>query len=193
MTSLDLDGTEQPIDPHLLMAVEAAFQRVSTTKVEFVETPRIWKKGAPAGNSKGPSGDKKAALRFSIAQRDGAKCAYCAQPFIDLDQATLDHVIPNEIVKHWQPWNLVLACEACNNLKANRVPLIVMPMLCHLLTAVMPLAQAKAKKYRAKERRRAAARAEAQRISREALKAQRAAAGVAIPQQLEFDLGLGGA
>jgi hypothetical protein len=149
MPLLDLDGTEQPMDPKLVMAIESAFRRVSMTDVVFLPAPRAWQKANPAGSAKGPKGMVKANLRMQIVRRDGARCAYCAREFVDLDDATLDHVIPNSVVGHWQAWNLVLACEACNGLKADGLPLILMPLVCHLLRELLPLAQQKAARKKA--------------------------------------------
>jgi hypothetical protein len=140
MALLDLDGTEQPIDPKLVLAIEAAFRSVSLTQVQFVAAPRSWYH--PNGSISGPKGDRKAQIKMELAKRDGAQCAYCDREFVDLVDATLDHVIPNTIVRHWQPWNLLLACEACNNAKADRLPLVLMPMLCTLLRALSDVAVA---------------------------------------------------
>jgi hypothetical protein len=73
-----------------------------------------------------------------LAKRDGSRCAYCDREFVDLDDATLDHVIPNSILRHWDEWNLLLACSACNHLKADQVPLLLMPLFFHLLSALLP-------------------------------------------------------
>lgn len=141
MALIDLDGTEQPIDPKLILAIEAAFRRVSLTRVAFVPVPRSWKAANPKGPSKGPKTQAKQNLRMHIARRDGASCAYCAREFVDLDDATLDHVIPNCVVGHWQPWNLLLTCAACNQLKADQVPLLLLPLLFHLLNSLATVAE----------------------------------------------------
>jgi len=131
MALLDLHDAEQPIDPKLVLAIEAAFRSVSVTPVEFVPVPRAWRH--PAGSVSGPKSDRKAQIKIDLAKRDGARCAYCAREFIDLNDATLDHVIPNTVVRHWQPWNLLLACGACNNAKNDQVPLVLLPMMLHLV------------------------------------------------------------
>ena len=173
MALLDLDGTEQPIDPKLVMAIESVFKRVSLTNVEFVAAPRIWARSNPTGGTKGPQGFSKANLRLTIAKRDGASCAYCAREFVDLDDATLDHVIPNSIVGHWQKWNLVLACEACNNLKDNQLPALVMPLLCHLLSTLAPFADIYREQQRAEDARKAELRAKNKRENKARYKARR--------------------
>lgn len=141
MALLDLDGTEQPIDPKLVMAIESAFRFVSVTPVEFIPAPRSWHKANPGSSVSGPKGARKAQIKIRLAKRDGARCAYCAREFVDLDDATLDHVIPNSIVRHWQEWNLLLSCEACNNAKSDQVPMVLMPMLLSLLHNLAPVAQ----------------------------------------------------
>ena len=150
MASLDLYDAEQPMDPMLVKAIETAFLSFSVPTVQFMPVPQAWRKSNPAGGSKGPKGARKAAIKLELAQRDGFRCAYCARAFVDLDDATLDHVIPNCVVGHWQPWNLVLACGPCNNAKGDGVPLVLMPLLCHLLIAAAPAAKviAEAKRNR---------------------------------------------
>ncbi|WP_399559043.1 HNH endonuclease (plasmid) [Streptomyces chartreusis] len=138
MALLDLDGTGQPMDPKLILAIESAFNSFSLTDVTFVPAPQVWRKSNRKGSASGPKTARKAEIKLELAKRDGFRCAYCAREFVDLDEATLDHVIPNSIVGHWQTWNLLLACDPCNNLKADRVPLVLMPMLCTLLTALLP-------------------------------------------------------
>lgn len=142
MTLLDLDDAEQPMDPMLAMAIQAAFRRVSLTPVQFVTVPRAWcKKRRTQKSMKGPDGPRKGRMKMALAKKDGARCAYCAREFVDLDDATLDHVIPNRVVAHWQTWNLVLSCTACNNAKADRVPLVLMPIIFALLRQTAPLLQ----------------------------------------------------
>ena len=53
-----------------------------------------------------------------IQLRDGRRCAYCGGP-----GDTVDHVLPRSRggADHWD--NLVCACRACNNRKADRTPL----------------------------------------------------------------------
>lgn len=139
MALLDLDGTEQPMDPKLVLAIESAFRFVSVTPVQFVSAPHAWRH--PNGSVSGPKSHRKAEIKIQLAKRDGARCAYCAREFVDLDDATLDHVIPNTVVRHWQDWNLLLACGACNNIKADQVPLVLMPMLFSLLHTLAPVAR----------------------------------------------------
>lgn len=155
MALIGLDGTEHPVDPKLVLAIEAAFRRVSLTEVAFVPAPHAWKKSNPKGSASGPKSPRKAEIKLQLAERDGFRCAYCAREFVDLDEATLDHVIPNSIVGHWQTWNLLLACEPCNSLKADKLPLVLMPLLCHLLHVIEPVTRAE------KEQRKAAKRARA--------------------------------
>lgn len=142
MAALDLHDAEQPMDPKLVLAIEAAFRSVSLTEVTFVAAPRIWRKSNRKGSASGPKTARKAEIKLQLAKRDGFRCAYCTHEFVDLDEATLDHVIPNVIVGHWEPWNLLLACDPCNNLKADKVPLVLMPLLCTLLNALLPTAPA---------------------------------------------------
>lgn len=133
MATVDLDGTEQPMDPMLVKAIETAFLAFSLPAVEFTSAPRSWKKSNPTGGTNGPRASRKAAIKLELIERDGFRCAYCSRAFIDLDDATLDHVIPNCVVGHWSPWNLVLSCDPCNNVKGDQIPAALLPMLSHLL------------------------------------------------------------
>ena len=172
-------ATEFPHDPQLIAAVEAVYQRVSISPVQFANTPRAWRE-ATKDRKKPSSPNNKANKRKALASRDGAKCAYCASPFGDLDTATLDHVIPNEIVKTWGNWNLVLACDPCNNAKKNKIPVMVVPLLSSLLHQ---LAGLNAVKREAKEAR-----------LREKREADRQARLAKYGEQMALDLGsLGGA
>lgn len=174
MASVDLYEHGQPMDPMLAMAVESAFRRVSLTPVQFVPAPRSWRASNPSGPQKGHSSSKPG-LRKRLAQRDGARCGYCARPFVDLDDATLDHVIPNSIVGHWQPWNLLLACEACNNLKADHLPLVLMPFLCHLLRYLSTAQDLNVRSKSARKKARQKARRRARKLNAErSLRARRA-------------------
>jgi hypothetical protein len=138
MTFNDLGDTDQPIDPMLIKAVETAFLAFSVPAVTFVPLPQAWKR--PAGPVKA-SAQRKLRIKLELIKRDGFRCAYCAREFVDLDDATLDHVIPNCTVGHWQTWNLVLACGPCNNAKGDRIPLVLAPLLLHLVHTLSALAE----------------------------------------------------
>ncbi|WP_275559606.1 HNH endonuclease [Streptomyces sp. 5-6(2022)] len=63
-------------------------------------------------------------VRAYVAERDGARCHYCRTEFgEDLAGATLDHYIPYSLWPMSKPRNLVLACDPCNNAKADALPL----------------------------------------------------------------------
>lgn len=70
-----------------------------------------------------PSGEAKRELRRLLADRDGARCFYCQEPFPEMSsEATLDHYVPYALWQGWQPANLVLACRSCNGAKADLLP-----------------------------------------------------------------------
>jgi hypothetical protein len=56
-----------------------------------------------------------------LLARDRYLCAYCAQRF-RFDQLDMEHIVPSSKggANSWM--NLVTACKACNNRKANRTP-----------------------------------------------------------------------
>ncbi|GLW34082.1 HNH endonuclease [Actinoplanes regularis] len=70
---------------------------------------------------------QKARLRRSLAARDGQQCFYCKSGFVDLADATIDHLIPKSILPGWRQYNLVLACRPCNNAKADTLPQVFIP------------------------------------------------------------------
>ena len=53
--------------------------------------------------------------------RDGYLCAYCAERFRP-DQLDMEHIVPKSKGGDDSWMNLVAACRACNNRKANRTP-----------------------------------------------------------------------
>lgn len=61
-------------------------------------------------------------IRAYIAERDGRLCHYCRRPFADLYGVTLDHYVPHCLWAMNKPRNLVLACVACNQRKADALP-----------------------------------------------------------------------
>lgn len=69
-----------------------------------------------------PNAERRRYIRRRLASRDGACCFYCGQRFAVLAQATIDHLIPHCQIPGWKLANLVLACRACNQAKADRLP-----------------------------------------------------------------------
>nr|WP_202527731.1 HNH endonuclease [Streptomyces sp. SID5770] len=59
--------------------------------------------------------------KAQLAARDGWRCAYCRHPFKDLREATMDHVVPISLYRTWSANALVLACQPCNHIKADRL------------------------------------------------------------------------
>ncbi|MFE5549892.1 HNH endonuclease [Streptomyces sp. NPDC056534] len=59
--------------------------------------------------------------KAQLAARDGWRCAYCRHPFRDLREATMDHVVPISLYRTWSANALVLACQPCNHVKADRL------------------------------------------------------------------------
>ena len=56
-----------------------------------------------------------------LLARDRYVCAYCAQRF-RFDQLDMEHIVPSSKGGATSWTNLVAACKACNNRKANRTP-----------------------------------------------------------------------
>ncbi|MFJ7989197.1 HNH endonuclease [Streptomyces sp. NPDC096351] len=59
--------------------------------------------------------------KAQLAARDGWRCAYCRHRFKDLREATMDHVVPISLYRTWSASALVLACQPCNHVKADRL------------------------------------------------------------------------
>ncbi|MEV8591230.1 HNH endonuclease [Streptomyces sp. NPDC051180] len=59
--------------------------------------------------------------KAQLAARDGRRCAYCRHRFKDLREATMDHVVPISLYRTWSANALVLACQPCNHVKADRL------------------------------------------------------------------------
>jgi HNH endonuclease len=56
-----------------------------------------------------------------LLARDRYVCAYCAQRF-RFEQLDMEHIVPSSKGGEASWMNLVAACKACNNRKANRTP-----------------------------------------------------------------------
>ena len=56
-----------------------------------------------------------------LLARDRYLCAYCAQQF-RFEQLDMEHIVPRSKGGEDSWMNLVAACKACNNRKANRTP-----------------------------------------------------------------------
>jgi 5-methylcytosine-specific restriction endonuclease McrA len=63
--------------------------------------------------------DDRREVRFYLAERDGWQCFYCRAPFSRLAGMTMSHYVPRSLWACNLPANLVLACEPCNQAKAD--------------------------------------------------------------------------
>ena len=59
--------------------------------------------------------------RLRIYMRDKFRCQYCGDKK-SVSELTLDHILPRSRGGDNSPVNIVTACVACNNRKANRTP-----------------------------------------------------------------------
>jgi hypothetical protein len=73
--------------------------------------------------------EREGAQRSSLArflrilqETDGGHCFYCERPFTPDLGANVDHVIPWSYLLADPPWDLVLACSACNASKSDSLP-----------------------------------------------------------------------
>jgi 5-methylcytosine-specific restriction endonuclease McrA len=80
-----------------------------------------------------PSSAQVAVIVHRLAARDGAACMYCGRD-LDLgalgnpdhpDRPTIDHVLPRSRGGTWHIDNLVIACRACNTMKADGLTVVV--------------------------------------------------------------------
>ncbi|MEE1929463.1 HNH endonuclease [Streptomyces sp. TRM 70351] len=77
-----------------------------------------------------PSAARRRLRKDQLARRHGARCWYCRRPFTSLREATLDHVVPLSLWRSWSVTSLMLACRACNERKADRLPLLLALVIC---------------------------------------------------------------
>jgi 5-methylcytosine-specific restriction endonuclease McrA len=63
----------------------------------------------------------KRALKLATLRECGRRCVYCATP-LELESATLDHVMPRAHGGPHVAGNVVVACGRCNRLKADMLP-----------------------------------------------------------------------
>ncbi|MGW5684585.1 HNH endonuclease [Nonomuraea sp. NPDC003754] len=78
-------------------------------------------------------GEQGRALKHVLAARHGSRCFYCGTPYSDPTVATFDHYLPYWLWRRYSRSNLVLACEPCNQAKADMLP---WPLVWLLLAAV---------------------------------------------------------
>jgi hypothetical protein len=57
-----------------------------------------------------------------LQDTDGDRCFYCERSFAPVLPPTVDHVIPWSYLLADPPWDLVLACSACNSSKSDTLP-----------------------------------------------------------------------
>jgi 5-methylcytosine-specific restriction endonuclease McrA len=69
-----------------------------------------------------PNAARMRQIKASLVRRDGMACFYCATPFADAAEATVDHLVPQSLVPGWRLANLVLACPLCNAAKGDTLP-----------------------------------------------------------------------
>ncbi|MEW2421259.1 HNH endonuclease [Streptomyces nigra] len=127
---LDL-GTKdvQRLDRPAALALSNDLQRFTAHVQRMVETVRIAEAQMPAPRRRKP---KKRPLppemqhcwpetRLYLAERDGLHCFYCGTTFETSRHATVDHYVPRALWACNLPANLVLACQPCNEVKADRL------------------------------------------------------------------------
>ncbi|MEV7675820.1 HNH endonuclease [Streptomyces sp. NPDC088752] len=73
--------------------------------------------------------ERRRTRKEQLARRNGLRCAYCRRPFVDLHEATLDHVAPYSLWRTWSATALVLACWPCNHAKSDRLFLSIALLL----------------------------------------------------------------
>ncbi|WP_405994067.1 HNH endonuclease [Streptomyces sp. NBC_00986] len=80
-------------------------------------------------NAKSPEARQRLMERIASRKRQGWQCLYCRRPFTDELRPTLDHFIPYSLWRTGWQQNLVLACDPCNNAKADALPWTVAYLL----------------------------------------------------------------
>lgn len=122
----------EPMDPRLVAELEQIF--LVAWRRELQKAVDQIQKVTPGKPPKAPQGKSRRNAAQALAERDGARCAYCAEPFVELDGvATLDHVLPRCLVRTNARKNLVLACEPCNTAKGHEIPDVLKPITAALV------------------------------------------------------------
>ena len=70
----------------------------------------------------GPPAARRRRIKARLAERDGLACFYCGHSFTCPAEATIDHLVPRSVLPGWLQANLVLACQPCNQAKADQLP-----------------------------------------------------------------------
>lgn len=55
------------------------------------------------------------AARYTLWSEQGGRCHYCHIEVIPVEAGTLDHIVPRGFGGPREQWNLVYACDQCNN------------------------------------------------------------------------------
>jgi 5-methylcytosine-specific restriction endonuclease McrA len=99
-----------------------AVQKLCTERDAEREAARRWQKVASAFEILTPPVGARRIMK--LAHRDGWRCAYCGVETCftgrDGPRATVDHVVPKSKGGLNHMANCVVACEACNNAKADQ-------------------------------------------------------------------------
>ncbi|MEU8031317.1 HNH endonuclease domain-containing protein [Streptomyces sp. NPDC049099] len=83
------------------------------------------------GHMRGAKGRRK---RLRMAAEQDGRCFYCRTRFADvLAEGTFDHFLPYALWRANARWNLVLACQACNEAKGDALPVGLLLLLWPLL------------------------------------------------------------
>lgn len=112
---LDADGARQ-----LENALQSFTQRVQRTIRVLAGYSARGKSGRRVGDGKDARMGWKE-TRLYLAERDGRRCFYCRTEFDRLKGVTIDHYVPYSLMPCNLPANLVLACQACNEAKRDRL------------------------------------------------------------------------
>lgn len=105
-------------------AFEAALHKFTARVQRVHRTLRGQPSSTPGGKKCKPGKNNRAAwreTRLFLAERDGRRCFYCRTEFDELKGVTIDHYVPKSVWACNLPANLVLACQACNQAKGDRL------------------------------------------------------------------------
>lgn len=78
---------------------------------------KLWLSGSKNKGKKNRTKIKKD-VRMRVYQRDEGACVYCDKK-LTMAEATMDHIVPWSKGGRSSFKNLVLCCQACNQLKAD--------------------------------------------------------------------------
>ena len=111
-----VDNNFEPLSPQELSEI-SGYKNVNSIDQVLSRNEDFFSVQGGMGNRKVSIPKDKKSLAIFI--RDNLHCVYCNQQ-VTVENATIDHIAPDNTGKLGDPSNLATACKSCNNLKGNQ-------------------------------------------------------------------------